>query len=43
MTPRRLIERLIYIVLIILGLIAIGLVLASPPDFVKNKVVYGGF
>jgi hypothetical protein len=37
------IERLVYVVIIILSAIAIGLVMVSPPDFIKNKVVYGGF
>ena len=38
-----LIEKLIYAAIIVLALVAVALVLTAPPEFVKNKVVYGGF
>jgi hypothetical protein len=34
---------LVYLAVIILSVMAVGLVKVSPPDFTKNKVVYGGF
>jgi len=43
MKQKQLIEWFLYLILIVLALIAVGLVLTSPPDFVKSKVVYGGF
>jgi hypothetical protein len=43
MKLKRLIEVFLYVVIIVLALIAIGLVINSPPDFIKNKPVYGGF
>ena len=43
MKARPLIEWLLYAVIIVLSLIGIALVLNAPPEFVKNKVVYGGF
>jgi hypothetical protein len=43
MKTRRFIEIFVYAVIIVLAIIAVGLVKVSPPDFTKNKVVYGGF
>jgi hypothetical protein len=43
MKKKQLIEWFLYAAIVILALIAIGLVLISPPEFVKNKVIYGGF
>ena len=37
------IEKLIYVAIVVLALIAIALVLSSPAGFMQNKVVYGGF
>jgi hypothetical protein len=36
-------EFLLYAAIVVLALAAVALVFASPADFVKNKVVYGGF
>jgi hypothetical protein len=41
MTPKP-IERLVYTLIIILALIAIGLV-AFAPDFMNSQVIYQGF
>jgi hypothetical protein len=43
MKTRPLIEWLIYTVIVALSVIAIGLVVSSPPDFIETKPVYGGF
>jgi len=37
------IEKLIYLAIILLALIAIALVFSSPAGFMQNRVVYGGF
>jgi hypothetical protein len=43
MKTKQTIERLLYFLVVILSLAAIALVIASPPEFIKNKVVYQGF
>lgn len=43
MKTHRLIERSLYVAIVILSLIALALVLASPAEFLNNKVIYGGF
>ena len=43
MTPLSIAERLIYAVVIILSVIVLAITVVSPPDLMKNKVIYQGF
>ena len=43
MKAARLLKYFLYAVIVVLALVAIGLVLTAPPEFLKNKVIYGGF
>jgi hypothetical protein len=43
MKRARILELLLYLAIILLALAALALVFNAPPDFVKTKVVYGGF
>ena len=43
MKCKRLIEATVYTVIIVLGIVALALVAASPPEFANNKIVYQGF
>ena len=43
MKPKRPIESLIYAVLIVLSLIAVGLAFVSPGEFTNLKLIYGVF
>ncbi|MGA3162954.1 MAG: hypothetical protein ABSD77_01955 [Verrucomicrobiota bacterium] len=43
MMPRLIIERLIYVLVVVLSLVALWLVLNAPTNFLNARVVYQGF
>ncbi len=43
MKAATLVKIFVYAAIVVLALAAVVLVLLSPAEFVKNKVVYGGF
>ena len=43
MTPKRFTEFLLYTLLVIVVLIAVGLVVAAPTEFTQTDLVYKGF